>query len=182
MFAPLLPVALMLFAIAISRVQGRAGEPQRVLAGTLVILSCAYVAANARSIIYQPRLAAQHVRVQAALAEEISPGLTLDSWIAAHVPAGQVVVATHGQATGYVLHRPTLSLAPQAYTTQQWDEPEIRALMLAYRAQFLIVYPGDEPGLYQSRFLSGLLTGAVPSWLSSAARSRDAAVFRSELN
>lgn len=181
MFTPLVPVVLVLFAIVVSRVQLRMGAHRTFLVTTLAILSLAYVATNVRSMMSQPPQATEQEQVQAALDEEIAPGRTLTSWIAANLPADQVVVAaTEGQGTGYVLDRPTVSLAPPAFTTQHWGEQEVRSVMLTYHAKFLILYPGDELEDCHSRFLSGLLAGTVPPWLSSAVKGRNFAIFRSE--
>lgn len=180
MFAPLLPVALLLFAAIISRVQLRLGRQRTFFLATLAVLSCSYVAVNVRSLRSQPHLIMEHEKVQAALEEEMAPGRPLTTWIAANLPSDQVVLATDGQGTGYVLNRPTVSLAPQNFTTHHWDEQEIRLLMRTYHARFLILYPEDEPEIYNSAFLSGLLAGHLPPWLTQAVRCRNISIFRSE--
>ena len=184
MFYPLLPLLFLALAIVITRVQAQLDPRQEGrLVAALVIMACAYVAVNVRSIVAQPPASEQYRLVQAALAEEVAPGRSLGAWIAANIPAGQVIVATHGQTTGYALKRPTVSLVSREYSTQRWGEPEVRSLMQRYQATFLILYPGEDPELYDSPFLSGLLAGVRPPWLTSAARTRGGIqVLRCALN
>lgn len=179
MFFPLLPLFLMLGAVAITRAQARLGSGRDgILVAALGVLVLAYVAVNVRSLASQPRTPAPDRSVQAALQEELASGMSVGAWIAANIPVGEVIVASHGQPTGYVLKRPTVSLVSRAYTDQTWGEPEVHALMLRYHARFLILYPGDEPELYDSPFLAGLVAGAPSSWLAPVALARDIKIFR----
>lgn len=181
MFLPMLPLFLLCLAILVDLAHRRlAAGGRRFLVVAVAVMACAYVAVNVRSIRSQPATPAPDQLVRAALGAETAPGQTLGAWIDANIPAGQVIVATHGQATGYVLQRPTLSLVPQEYSSRLWDEAEVRTTMQRFHARYLIVYPGDDPELYGSPFLAGLPAGTHPAWLVPAALAQGVRIFRSE--
>jgi len=149
-------------------------------AGGLLLVTGAYLGINARS--YFARLApAPHESIEHQLEGEAAPGMTLRAWLEANVPPTATVVANRGQASAYALHRNTVSLITAEYSDQQWNEPEMRALMRRFRARYLILYTGDASSLVtltESPFLAGLAHGTQSGWLTPAARNHDVLVFK----
>lgn len=181
MFFPILPVVLLLLARLLQFAAPSAdsrSDSRAVFFIGLCIATIGYLSIHARS--YAASLGpAPHEIVARELNGIVSPGLTMRSWLAANVPAGEVIIANQGQACGYVLHRRTLALASQQYSSQHWDEAAIRSLMRDYHAHFLILFSGNagDELLHDSAFLSALARGSTPSWLALVAHTRDVAVF-----
>lgn len=182
MFYPLLPPALLLLARSL-----QLGEPAPHTASAtrtmfFVGLSAAtigYLCIHDRS--YFASLGpAPHELVARELSGVISPGMTMQSWIAINIPADETIIANQGQASGYVLHRKTLALVSQQYSDQSWGDAAVHSVMQIYDAHFLILYSGDaaDDVLHDSAFLSALAHGSPPSWLKLVARSSGVAVFR----
>jgi hypothetical protein len=173
MFYPLLPVVLLMGADLIRRLQQR---PRFVLG--LALTTGAFLTINFRNYLVPPQ-PAPHQIADRELAQEIDPGMSLRAWLDENVPKDEPIVANWGQGTGYLLQRNTVSLVSHTYSDQRWDEPAVRALMQTYRARYLTVYTDDPENVTrESLFLSALVQGACPSWLTLAARARDVLVFR----
>jgi len=183
MFYPLLPPLLLLLMCGL-----QSGEPpsyprSAARAAFLIGLSAAtigYLCIHARSYC-APLGPAPDEIVARELSGMVSPGVTMQSWIASNVPADEVVIANQGQASGYVLRRKTLALASPQYSDQRWNAAAIDHVMRTYDARLLILYGGDagDDVLRDSPFLAALAGGLPPpGWLVLAAHSRGITVFR----
>ena len=183
MFVPLVPIILIIFAINISYLKEHLEVSRhRLFMGLIAAMSCAYITLNVGSVIDSLPETAQHQIVRSNLAREISPGRTINSWIAENIRPTDVIVATRGQATGYVLKRPTISLVSLEYSNHHWEEDSVKSIMRNYQAKFLILYTGVKPELYHSTFLSGLLAGSTPSWLIPEVMDSEIKIYRFESN
>ncbi len=179
-FLPILPEGLLLgaaIAAAMWRLQMDARRPR--LIGILVAIAlCGYVVENIRDLhnsSYYPG----HVLVAGYFQEQEST--PLEQWVETHIPPDSVVLATDGQASAYALHRNMISLVSPRMSHGKWDEEEVRQTMAAFRARYLITYPGMSyelaPEQDDSPFLHSLVQGEHPSWLVMAAHNSHVAIF-----
>ena len=122
-----------------------------------------------------------YAKLVAFFAEPTPDGTPLRRWVDDMIPANAPVVATSGQATGYFLHRPTISTVDQAMSARRWSEDEVQQTMATYHARYLITYPGLTPEYaleqQESQFLHGLSEGKHPSWLVPMVRTPDVAIY-----
>jgi hypothetical protein len=183
MFVPLVPVILIIFSIIMTSLKENYELARHQLfVGLVAVMSCSYVALNIKSVIKSLPEMAQHQVVRSNFAREITPGRNINSWIGDNVRPTDVIVATRGQATGYILQRPTISLVSLEYSNHQWDEDSVKSIMQNYHAKFLILYAGVKPELYNSVFLSGLLTGTTPPWLVPEVLDGEVKIYRFNSN
>jgi hypothetical protein len=75
------------------------------------------------------------------------------------------IMATNGQAMGYVLDRPTVALADPVYSSHEWDETFLHSTVKRFSVRVVIVdrSPFIPP---VSPFVTGLASGSAPSWLT----------------
>jgi hypothetical protein len=120
--------------------------------------------------------------IEARLMAPMADGRSLRAWIDENVPADAVLVGTDAQATGYALHRRAISLTEAEYSDERWGASEVLALMGAYRAELLILYPGGDPARVRAQrdspFLGALLRRELPPWLVVAAENDRALILR----
>jgi hypothetical protein len=183
MFVPLLPVLLLfLGGLCCNAAPSMAHRPQasRALHVLAWVFVAAYAAINMRSLLEPPGLM-PHERVQARLAAPVAGGKPLREWLESEVaPQATLVVASDGQATGYVLERRVLSLVSPQYSDQLWTEEAVREAMNRFGARYLLVYEGSdeaEASTRSSAFLSALAGGSAPAWLALLADNGRARVF-----
>ncbi|HEX6266383.1 MAG TPA: hypothetical protein VFZ81_05750, partial [Burkholderiales bacterium] len=179
MFVPLIPV-LLLFAGGLCghAARGLSLPPRRRMAlhGAAAALVAAY--AGTHFPVLLERAEAPHHRVQARLEAPVSAGESLRERIEREVAPDAVLLATDGQATGYLLRRKLVSLVSPRFSDQAWTEDAVHETMLRFGARHLLVYqePGDKPAA-PSAFLRGLAGGATPAWLQLIADNGRAKLF-----
>ena len=180
MLYPMLPLAILGLAIGLSlidRTMAGLAVRRAVFVAAVALGTCAYVAINVRSI-RAPRSTGSHV----AVAQRLSGSVR--AWIDLNIPPDAAIVATDGQATGFVLRRPTISLAPAEFSATAWTEDAIQRVMRTFDARFLITYldadPRHDPVQSQSPFLSGLVRGDVPAWLTVVTENAAVRIFRAQ--
>ena len=88
-------------------------------------------------------------------------------WVEANIPGSATIMAADGQATGYLLRRPTLSMVSSEYSPVRWDCDRIQREMRRFGAAFLILYKPSEtvaadPVMNESPFFASALTPAPP--------------------
>lgn len=163
---------------AAARPEGVFPQPRMVVASALTVV-VGYVFLNVRDTL-RPAFSDSvflNRRVSEFLEAPTPSGEPLKTWVQSNIPAGANIVATFGLATGHVLRRKTVSLVGSEYSTQEWDEPHLRDLMLQFHADFLILYPETSthpaPDVQkESPFLSSLARGEdPPDWLRRVARN-----------
>ena len=117
-----------------------------------------------------------------ALSAPTASGQSLRDWIEDNCPKDGVIAAVDGQATGFELRRPTLSLIESQFSAQTWTEAHLKTVLLRFGAKYLIVYPSDtsvrKAVQSESPFLQRLVARQTPDWLVPVADNPMAAVYR----
>jgi hypothetical protein len=184
MFFPVLPLILAVlswfFDCAIENVSSSIRKRQIVAASILAFTVC-YVITNARSqVAALPPSPAAMVRWQ--LAQIDDHGKSVGAWLESHLDSGTTIVAAEGQAAGYVLHRPTVSLVEHRFSEVDWTEAQVRQTMTVFRAEYLLVFPRAEastaPSQRESPFLSSLVNRQYPDWLQIAESTPEVIVYQ----
>ncbi len=188
---PLWPLLLLLGGLLMTFVaeqMGRSTKDRILVASAVTLLGC-YLFLNAREWIRPPRSSSifGDRRIAGYLDAPMDSGQGLRTWIEKNLSGDtNIVVAGEGQATGYVLHRKTVSLVSREYSKQVWEAPQVLDLMNQFHADYLIVYADMSESLAseaqdESKFLTGLARGQKPpEWLDLAAQNSFARVFRLE--
>ncbi|MFZ2448476.1 MAG: phospholipid carrier-dependent glycosyltransferase [Syntrophobacteraceae bacterium] len=182
MLHPLLPVILLLCLSGWLHIGGGAGNPPRTSALTraaFVVICIVYAGANLQPAL-TPSPQSPHLFMAGRLGRPLSDGQSAMSWIDRNIPRDATILTTDGMATGYLLQRPTVSLAWPWYSEAQWTETEVRETMERFSAAFLIlsfrtVWP--DPAVANSAFLSGLRSGPFPPWLELRAENDEIKIF-----
>jgi hypothetical protein len=89
-------------------------------------------------------------------------------------------MSNFGQATGYVLRRPVLSLVEPELRSVTWDESNVRAAMKRFSVKVLVVHriaSDARIDAYPSPFVERLATGEVPSWLHKIGESKAVVIY-----
>ncbi len=184
MFFPVLPLILAVLSWfltwAVENVLS-AGRKRQLALISISVFTASYVIANTRSdVAALPPSPAATVRQQ--LAQPDDQGRPLRDWIESHLDSQATIVAAEGQAAGYVLHRPTVSLAEHRFSEVNWTEAQVRQTMTDFRAQYLLVFPQADPLVapseYESPFLSSLTNRRYPDWLQIAESNPQVIVYQ----
>ncbi|MCW5977424.1 MAG: hypothetical protein KIT09_05075 [Bryobacteraceae bacterium] len=176
---PLLPLlALVGVKLAATAWPGLPSKPARLAFTAAVALFLAACGSGNLLRMFQPYFKPFHVQIAPWMDEPTPSGESMREWIERHADPGEILAATRGNATSYLLRRPILSLASQSTSSQVWDEEAVRSAMDAYGARFLILYPT----LYQIEYeqaplFSEVLAGRVPAWLGVATRTPNIVVL-----
>lgn len=189
MFYPILPLVLLLLAWALSEAWKRiprATWPRTAFAAGLALVMSTYCAINFRDILGSQTTSgssiSKHRRIAKRFEAATPQGEPLRAWFEQNVPAGDPIVSTDGQSTAYALQRKAVSLVSAEYSNQVWSEPAVRQVMDEFGSDVLILYPdsgaGSDPVQAESEFLTALLQGEVPPWLTVAAENSQVKIFR----
>lgn len=180
MFFPLLPVVLISLAGLWSILSDRLLLPNIWHRPAFTVFLIGYGLMNIQGIWVPSRNPNQVVLPW--LEMRTGTGQPLTGWIKDNIADEAVIVSEEGQATGYTLHRKTISLVPPMFTQTTWNETQIHKVMQSFNADFLLVYTAPETDEMQqhgdSPFLKHLAEGAAPSWLVLAAENPRARLFR----
>ena len=182
MFFPVLPLILAILSRFIAQAlrTARSGPQHRAVVTCIAAFAICYVVTNARSD-FLPPLSSPAAAARRQLARPDDHGRPLWEWIDGHTGPQTVLVAAEGQAAGYVLHRPTVSLVEHRFSQVNWTETQVRQTMAVFRARYLLVFPGanrdDAPSEYESSFLLSLLHRQSPAWLQIAESSPEVIVY-----
>jgi hypothetical protein len=183
MFVPIFPEVILLGAAVLGHLWHTTPLNTRLRWALPLLTFTAIFAYGAENIsaLLRSTYVAPHAVIAAAFEELTPDGTTLGVWISRNIPVDAPVVAIDGQATSYVLHRPTISLVDREFTSVNWDEATVRRTMLTYSARYLITYPGlserAAPEQEEFPFLHELSEGKHPSWLSPIMRTPHVAIF-----
>ena len=145
------------------------------LNASLLLLAGGYAGANARDL-YEPSPAPQHEILAALYSQPCAGGRPLLQWVEANIPASGAVVAAYGQATGYLLRRPTLSMVASEYSPMHWEAGEVEREMERFNAKYLVLYKptpvlGRDVLLTESRFLAAAALDQPPPGFVIAAEN-----------
>lgn len=139
MFVPVLPLYLLLLGMGLNWVAQSSRGTAPGLKMALALFVIGYAGVNARDL-YDPRRPAPHEVLSAMYSQPSTDGQSLTNWLASNIRADQTITATDGQATGYLLRRPTLSLIASHYSPERWECEEVSRQMQRFHSQYLIVY------------------------------------------
>lgn len=176
---PMLPLYLLWFGMAIHWLTSRcSANPAvgRIPAWLAILLALVgYAGVNARGFPRHPGPSPQKT-LAAEFAEPDGEGHPLRNWVDSHIPASEAIVAADGQAIGYLLHRPTVSMISAAHSRVRWDCDEVKNEMRRFRANFVIL-PKTSPSLEEdlllseSRFVAASLSSQPPCGFVVAAEN-----------
>jgi hypothetical protein len=178
MFVPVIPLLAVLLAIAVNRwlppAQGTLMRRAPALAAAMGL----YLIVNA--ISYANPLVDRATVVRSQLAGRTSAGPSIGDLIEA--TGRGVVVANSGQALGFLLDRPTVSLVGPHYSNIEWDEAALREVVSRYAASVVVMTgPSDaqplSTDLIPSAFIGSLTRGEAPPWLRVVGRSGPVTVY-----
>ena len=174
-FYPLIPVWSVGVALLFQLIWAAPSKLPRIAA---VAILTGYIAMNARGLTSR-NSAEFHLDLLARLGSSI-PGGTVQNWITSNIPRDGVITASCGQATGYVLDRPVLSLVDQRYTRQEWNDAYLVSAMDRFHSHWLILYPHAACAFEQRDWpnLERLAGGYVAPGLSLAVQTSDVIIFR----
>jgi hypothetical protein len=160
MFYPLLPLYI-LGAVLLAQ-RGIARSPWRmpILQTAGLVLLFLYAFVNQRDL-HNPAEPSLADNVRAAFAKPMSNGVPLRQWFDATVPTGQPIAADAGQATGFVLDRPTLSLVSAGYSSIPWTQETLASQMRRFHARFLVLNLTLSPSADPVRTESGFVAQAI---------------------
>ena len=182
-FAPLTPMILLILGIALQNILPTSRDPrisQRlpvvILAGSL----CLYLTLNV--IAYrQPQVDDASV-VASQMDAVAGDGTSARTAVRDHLGANEVIVANNGQAVGFVLGLPTVSLVGPHFSTLEWDEVAVQKTVRRFDAGVVVISVpppallGDDDYL-PSAFVRRLAVGDAPPWLRLVHRSSDVLVY-----
>jgi hypothetical protein len=190
-FKPVLPLYLLLLAISLDRyadsgMRAKIRHWPIIGCGSLAVL---YIGVNLPDLFNAPA-PARHEGLAAHYLETSADGQTLARWTATHFSPKETVAAMNGQATGYLLRRPTLGFPEGRYSVERWTCTEVKRQMQRFDARYLILYkpvtdskstPLHEDVLAESPFLKGAARDnrvAVACGFSLAAENRDVRILK----
>lgn len=181
MYYPILPVLLLVLARLLPSLSRVPVPGRRALVRGMYALLLLHACLSFRSLIRYRDRPDEFERIAAWLQEPVSEGRTVKGWLDAALPADAAVLATEGQACGYVLQRGVVSLLERHYCMQTWGDSELRIAASTFRAPFLILFrksPITQSVAEDSPLIADLLRERPPAWMTLAARSASCLVYR----
>lgn len=184
MFVPVLPHLIVLatcfVAFALRRSQG-GSYPRWVQLTIVLCLLLGYTAGNFVSrALPEPDT---FEKTEEALLQHDRTGHSIKERLASELKPTEVIAATDGQAAGYVLAHPTLSLVGRPYDLTPWSEPVLHKQIDRFGARHLLVFRNTafDPVIRESRFLGALAAcqTAAP-WLQLVNENQSVCVYRVE--
>jgi hypothetical protein len=177
MFVPLTPLIMLLLGLALRAML--AAPAQRSTSRKLALFAlgasfCCYLVLNLVMVVRPP---ADYVPPPVARVMDSTSvdGKTARAAILELADPARVVVANNGQAIGYVLGRPTISLVSPANSAMEWNEKTLRDVVCQYNAAAIVIDVNDV--FMPSRFVRQLAQGEAPPWMKLAYRSSEVLVY-----
>jgi hypothetical protein len=177
MFVPLTPLLLLLVGLALRTMLTT--PAQRSISRRLALLAlgasfCCYVVVNFVLVVRPPSDYAPS-SVATLMDSTSIDGKTAHAAVLELVGPARVVVANNGQAIGYVLERPTVSLVEPHYSAVEWNEKAIHDVVYQYNAAAIVIYANND--FMPSPFVRQLAQGEAPSWMKLVYRSSEFLVY-----
>jgi hypothetical protein len=177
MFVPLTPLLMLLLGVALSTLFTATAQRSISRRPALFALGasfCCYVALNCAMVVRPPTEYAPSSF--AGLVDSTSAdGKTARAAVLELADPTRVVVANYGQAIGYALRRPTVSLVDTNYSPLEWNEKAIQDVVYQYHAAAIVIYANNR--FMPSPFVRQLAHGEAPSWMKLVYRSSDFLVY-----
>jgi hypothetical protein len=192
MFMPLIPLYCLLLAWAISALDRRlrlaASRARLWLTAGLALTAIGYAGVNARDLS-MPRKPAPHEAFATLYAMQMQNGQTMSDWFRQTVPSGEPILSEEGQATGYLLDRPTVGMTTSEYSATRWECETIQPLLDRFHIHYVVLYRHLAPAqsknpsaavalLPESHFVAESLAGRPPCGFAVAAQNPDILVLR----
>jgi hypothetical protein len=177
MFVPLMPLLLLLLGLALGAVLAASAQrshSRRFAMFALGTSFCCYVALNVAVVVRRPTDAPLPC-VGRLLDSAAVDGKTARAAVLQIVDRDRVVVANYGQAVGYALGRPTVSLVSPDLSPVEWDEKTTHSVVDRYNAAAVVIYANNH--FMPSAFIRQLAQGKAPSWMKLAYRSSEFLVY-----
>ena len=180
MFVPMLPCYLLLFGMIFGRIPGSLFSY-----GSMAILVISYSVINFQDFDDTPYPRPRH-QVVAGLLAQATDGRSMRAWLDSNVAPDEVIAAVDGQAVGYLVKRPTLSLVPPVYSPVRWECEDILREMARFKARYLIVFksfPAGSPeneSSYppESKFIAGSVQEQLACGFTIAAENKGVRILK----
>jgi MFS family permease len=180
-FFPLLPLLLVLLGWGVTSVERRLPDrTRRRRWSALWIAIVAVFAVLHVSTFYRRTPLQQHEAVAARLAAPTTSGVSARELILEQLGSDGCLMANAGQATGYVLRHPAVSLIGLENGGFEWDEARVHETMRRFSVKALVVYRVGTDGVADelpSAFLKRLAAGDAPAWLRKAGEAAAVVVY-----
>jgi dolichyl-phosphate-mannose-protein mannosyltransferase len=122
-------------------------------------------------------------KTEEALRQPDRTGRSVKDLLGRELEPNEVIASTNGQAAGYILAHPTLSLVGYPYDLTPWSEPVLHKQIDRFGARHLLVFRDItfDPVIRESRFL-GALAACRPAapWLQLVNENPSICVYRVE--
>jgi len=177
MFVPLTPLLLLLLGLGLGAVLAASAQrslSRRFALSALGTSFCCYVALNLAMVV-RPPMDDAPPSVDRLLDSASVDGKTARESVLQLVDPARVVVANYGQAVGYALGRPTVSLVSPDLSPVEWDEKATHKVVDRYHAAALVIYANNH--FLPSAFIRQLAQGEAPSWMRLVYRSSEFLVY-----
>jgi hypothetical protein len=179
LFFPVIPLALVLAGLAITAVQRRIpvrwGE--RCWCGFWLAVAVVHAALHF-SVPSSAAVPTELDEISRVLDRKVTAAETGRQVILSLTGEHGVVMSNEGQASGYSLNRPTISLVIPKFSSIEWTQSNVRANMKSFSVRALVVYKRTLNTALTSRFLTELEEGDVPPWLQKVADSEYLVIYR----
>jgi hypothetical protein len=182
LFFPVMPLALVLVGFAITAIQRRIpvrwGE--RWWCGIWLAVAVVHAALHFSAPL-RAAMPNELDEISGVLDRQVTAAATGRQVILSLTGEHGVVMSNAGQASGYSLNRPTISLVIPKFSSIEWTESNVRANMKSFAVKALVVYKPAPDSLIRelpSTFLTELGAGEVPSWLKKVADSEYLVIYR----
>jgi len=188
MFVPLFPLYLLALGTGLSWLmsQRSSGVHSALLKAGILVMVAGYVGSNARDLRL-PLASSEYKTLAQQYAKPAENGRPLLEWINSNIGPRETIAASEGQATGYLLRRPMLSLIDPTYSPVHWDCNEVKKQMERFGARYLILYKSlstfAQDRLFQdSHFLSSATSQHPSCGFVVAAENPDVRILTTGVN
>jgi hypothetical protein len=183
-FLPILPLYLLLLGMGTNWLTARWPASARnawLKAGTLLAI-VGYAGLNVHDL-HRPFAPARHEILAPLYARPAADGRPLLKWVESNINVGNTIMATDGQGTGYLLHRPTIGMVTASYSPVHWECDQVTNQMKRFGASYLILYkpsPMANEGwlLTESRFVATAVSQQPPCGFVIAAENSSVRILK----
>jgi hypothetical protein len=176
MFLPVLPHMIVLAVCGVTA--ALRNSPRLLRSAFVALLLLGYSAANFISRL-SPQADARDEAEHALLGTD-ETGHSIRERLDQELKDREVIGATDGQAVGYVLKHPTLSLVSHNYSPVIWDEAGLHKELNRFGVGHLLIFrnAGLDSVVTESPFLVQLSNGLPPPWLRLIDFNQDVCVYQ----
>src|SRR5262249_10073050 len=142
MFVPITPLLMLLLGLALNTLLTGQRISQRPALFALGASFCCYVVLNFAMLV-RPPADYRPPSVARVMDSTSVDGKTPRAAALELADPTRVVVANYGQAIGYLLRRPTISLVDQSFSPVEWNEKAIHDVVYQYNAAAIVIYANN---------------------------------------